>query len=154
MVWSHSPVWLLVAEISAAWVPECTGVVTTASPAWHTHGLRLPVSNPPLTSELEGGAVELIVQVKVADPFAPDASVAVTVTFEVAAVVGVPEIRPEELIDRPAGSPVAEKVSVWPEAESVPLTFRQAAVPTVPVWLPGLVTVTVLPGGVVPEPAK
>src|ERR1700722_589360 len=56
MVWSHSPVWLLVAEISAAWVPECTGVVTTVSPAWHTHGLRLPVSNPPLASELAGGA--------------------------------------------------------------------------------------------------
>ena len=112
MVWSHSPVWLLVAEISAAWVPECTGAVTTVSPAWHTHGLRLPVSNPPLTRELGGGAVELIVQVKLAEPFAPVVSVAVTVTFDVAAVVGVPEIRPEELIDRPAGSPVAEKVRV------------------------------------------
>ena len=112
MVWSHSPVWLLVAEISAAWVPECTGAVTTASPAWHTHGLRLPVSNPPLTSELGGGAVELIVQVKLAEPFAPVVSVAVTVTFDVAAVVGVPETRPEELIDRPAGRPVAEKASV------------------------------------------
>jgi hypothetical protein len=32
----------------------------------------------------------------------------VTVTLEVAAVVGVPEIRPVvELIDRPAGRPVA-----------------------------------------------
>src|SRR3984957_1846170 len=148
MVWSHSPVWLLVAEISAAWVPECTGEVTTVSPAWHTHGLRLPVSNPPLTSELGGGAVEPIVQVKLAEPFAPVESVAVTVTFDVPAAVGVPEIRPDELIDRPAGSPVAEKASVCPEAESVPLTLRLAAVPTVPVWLPGLLTVTVLPGGV------
>ena len=35
-------------------------------------------------------------------------SLAVTVTLKVPAVVGVPEIRPvEELIDRPAGSPVA-----------------------------------------------
>ena len=34
-------------------------------------------------------------------------SVAVTVTLEVPGVVGVPEISPEELIDRPAGRPVA-----------------------------------------------
>ena len=72
-------------------------------------------------------------------------SVAVTVTLEVPAVVGVPEIRPEELIDRPAGSPLAVKVSVWPDAESVAPICRLTAVPTVPVWLPGLVTVTVLP---------
>jgi len=52
--------------------------------------------------------VELIVQVKLAESFAPVVSVAVTVTFDVVAVVGVPEIRPEELIDRPAGSQVAE----------------------------------------------
>ena len=49
-----------------------------------------------------------MVQVKVADPEAPVLSVAVTVTLEVPAVVGVPVISPvEELIDRPAGSPVA-----------------------------------------------
>ena len=36
-------------------------------------------------------------------------------------------------------------MSVWPEAESVALICRLTAVPTVPVWLPGLVTVTVLP---------
>src|ERR1700727_401557 len=149
MVWSHSPFWLLVAAISPAWVPECAGEVTTVSPAWHTHGLRLPVSNPPLASELGGGAVELIVQAKLAEPVAPVVSVAVTVTFDVAAVVGVPVIRPEELIDRPAGSPLAEKVRVWPEAESVPWTCRLAAVPAVPVWLPGLLTLTVLAGGVV-----
>ena len=51
----------------------------------------------------------LTVQVNDADPCAPVVSVAVTVTLEVPAVVGVPEIRPvEELIDSPAGSPVAE----------------------------------------------
>ena len=50
----------------------------------------------------------MIVQVKVAVPFAPVLSVAVAVTLELPAVVGVPEIRPvEELIDRPAGRPVA-----------------------------------------------
>jgi hypothetical protein len=50
----------------------------------------------------------VMVQVKVADPKAPVLSVAVTVTVEVAAVVGVPVISPvEELIDRPAGRPVA-----------------------------------------------
>ena len=45
---------------------------------------------------------------KDADPVAPVVSFAVTVTLLVPAVVGVPEIRPvEELIDRPAGRPVA-----------------------------------------------
>ena len=41
-------------------------------------------------------------------PLAPVLSLAVTVTELEAAVVGVPVIRPEELIDRPAGRPVAE----------------------------------------------
>ena len=50
----------------------------------------------------------LIVQVKAAVPLAPVPSVAVTVTLEVAAVVGVPEISPVvELSTRPAGRPVA-----------------------------------------------
>ena len=50
----------------------------------------------------------LTVQVNDAVPDGPVESVAVTVTDEVPAVVGVPEIRPvEALIDRPAGSPVA-----------------------------------------------
>jgi hypothetical protein len=49
-----------------------------------------------------------IVQLNVADPDAPVPSVAVTVTVDVPAVVGVPEISPvEELMDSPAGSPVA-----------------------------------------------
>ena len=39
---------------------------------------------------------------------APVLSFAVTVTVEVPAAVGVPVIRPVELIDRPAGRPVAE----------------------------------------------
>ena len=44
----------------------------------------------------------------VVEPDAPVLSLAVTVTQDVPAAVGVPEISPvEELIDRPAGSPVA-----------------------------------------------
>ena len=67
-------------------------------------------------------------------------------TLDVAVVLGVPEIRPVvELIDRPAGRPVALYVSVWPDAESVAAICRLAALPTVPAWLPGLVTVTTLP---------
>lgn len=50
---------------------------------------------------------ELIVKVKDAEPDAPVVSVAVTVTEYVPAVVGVPEIRPLLLIDRPVGRPVA-----------------------------------------------
>jgi hypothetical protein len=49
------------------------------------------------------------VQVNDVLPAAPVPSVAVTVTEYVAAVVGVPLISPlEPLIERPAGSPVAE----------------------------------------------
>lgn len=59
-------------------------------------------------------------------------------------MAGVPEISPEvEFIDSPAGRPVAEYVSVWPDAESLALIWRLTAVPTVLVWLPGLVTVIV-----------
>src|SRR5215469_15145726 len=62
--------------------------------------LVVPQEPPPL---------ELTVQVRVAAPEAPVPSVALTVTVDVAAVVGVPEIRPvEELIDSPAGRPLAE----------------------------------------------
>ena len=50
----------------------------------------------------------LTVQVKVADPDAPVPSVAVTVTLKVPVSSASPVIRPEELIDSPAGSPVAE----------------------------------------------
>src|SRR5579863_5595123 len=70
----------------------------------------------------------LIVQVKAAVPFAPVVSVTVTVTLNglPVVVVGVPVISPvEELIARPVG--------------------RLAAVPTVPAWLAGWVTVMTLP---------
>ena len=51
---------------------------------------------------------ELTVQLNEAEPEAPVPSVAVTVTLLVPAVVGVPEMSPvEELIDSPAGRPLA-----------------------------------------------
>src|ERR1700722_19793452 len=80
--------------------------------------------------------LEPTVQVNDVDPFAPVESVAVTVTVDVPVAVGVPEIRPvEELIERPAGRPVAVYFRVWPDAESVAPICRLAAVPAVEVWL-------------------
>src|SRR5579872_7072934 len=120
------------------------------TPAVLVHGAAEPVSMPGLPSSCE--AVQppppplLIVQVNEAEPCAPVVSLAVTVTLLVAAVVGVPVISPVlALIDSPAGRPVADQVSVWPDWESVACIWRLTGVPTVPVWLPGLVTVTVLP---------
>ena len=69
-----------------------------------------PVSKPGLPiswAAVQPPPLELIVQVKLAEPEAPVVSLAVTVTEDVPAVVGVPEIRPLLLIDRPAGRPVA-----------------------------------------------
>src|SRR5215469_18469239 len=93
------------------------------TPAVEVHGAAEPVSKPGLASSW--AAVQpppgvVMVQVKLAEPVALVVSWAVTVTLKVPAAVGVPEIRPaEELIDRPAGSPVAAKARVWPDAESV-----------------------------------
>ena len=51
----------------------------------------------------------MMFQAKLAVPVAPVVSLTVTVTVLLAAVVGVPEIRPvEALIVSPAGRPVAE----------------------------------------------
>ena len=82
------------------------------TPAVAVHGAAEPVSKPGLPSSccpaVQPPPEVVIVQVKLADPEAPVVSLAVTVTLEVPAVVGVPEIRPvEELMDSPAGSPVA-----------------------------------------------
>jgi hypothetical protein len=74
-------------------------------------GAAVPVSNPGLRSncfelQLE---VELMVHVKEALPEAPVVSFALTVTDEVPTVVGVPLIRPVELLmDNPAGRRLAE----------------------------------------------
>jgi hypothetical protein len=67
--------------------------------------------------------------------------VAVTVTDEVPAVVGVPLMTPlAASMDNPAGSPVADQVNEpVPPVAVIP---RLTAVPTVLIWLPGLLTVT------------
>src|ERR1700677_1080574 len=97
----------------ASQLPACAGrpsPVTASTPAEDVHGEMDPVSKPPFVSSCCDAQLEaaLIVQVKEADPVAPVVSLAVTVTLFAAAVVGVPVISPVvELIDRPAGSPVA-----------------------------------------------
>ena len=91
----------------AAKVPECAPLDTidVAAPLV-VQPENVPVSNPPLV--IPPPPEGLIVQVKLADPLALVVSVAFTVTLYVFAVVGVPEIRPlAELMDRPAGRPVA-----------------------------------------------
>jgi hypothetical protein len=68
------------------------------------------------------------------------------VTDDVPGVVGVPVMDPvDELIDRPAGSPVADQVKVAPDWLSV-AEFGTAliAVPVTADLLPGLATVTLL----------
>ena len=70
----------------------------------HGRGLAAGVGHRHRVAGLRGSTVQL----NDAEPDAPVVSVAVTVTVEVPAVVGVPEISPvEELTDSPAGSPVA-----------------------------------------------
>src|SRR5207244_1162446 len=82
------------------------------------------------------------VKPKDAEPLAPVASAAVTVTDEVPAVVGVPETTPSGEIVRPEGSPAAVQVygAVPPEALRV---SGAMAVPAVAFWVPGFVTVIV-----------
>jgi hypothetical protein len=81
---------------SAAGVPAFSTEEAVAG--WFSAKLVVPHVPPP----------EPIVQVNDVDPEAPVESVAVTVTFDVPAAGGVPEIKPlEELIDSPAGSPEA-----------------------------------------------
>ena len=76
------------------------------------------------------------------DPLPPLASVAVTVTEEVPSLVGVPEMRPEELIDSPRGSPLALQVTAKPP-ESVADSCRATEVLRLVDWLPGFVTLIV-----------
>jgi hypothetical protein len=69
----------------------------------------LPCEPPGLVTVTVPPPVELllVVRVKVVEPVAPVVSFAVMVTLAVPAVVGVPVIRPEVLIERPACRPVA-----------------------------------------------
>ena len=70
----------------------------------------------PVTNRLPGtvGAVvsgaDAIVQLNVVLPVPPRPSLTVAVTLEVPAAVGVPVIKPDGLIDSPAGSPLAVNV--------------------------------------------
>ena len=74
----------------------------------------------------------------------PAVLVAATVTGNVPAAVGVPDTVPvPEPIVRPGGSPLADQVYV-PAGDAVSVN-GVIAVPTVPVLLPGLATVTVPP---------
>ena len=89
----------------------------------------------------------LTVQVKaVLVPLKPFESVAVAVTEEEPPVVGVPEMTPAELMDRPAGAPVNDQpVMVAVDEESVAVTVTlEMAVPAVDVWAAGAVTLTML----------
>jgi hypothetical protein len=76
----------------------------------------------------------LIVQLNVALPLAPVVSLAVTVTELEPPVVGVPEMRPlDVLIESPAGNPVAPYVNVWPDWESAVWICKLTAEPVVDV---------------------
>ena len=86
----------------------------------------------------------VIDQVKLAEPELPRLSVAVRVTLEVPATVGVPVMAPVALLSvSPVGSPVADQVRVVPEDESVALLASVVmALPAALDWAPGLVTAT------------
>ena len=90
--------------------------------------------------------VLLTVQLKVAEPWAPRESVAVSVTeYGVAdPVVGVPAMAPVEVLKvSPAGRPVSDHDEIVPPPTTVAEGVNPAmAVPEVEVWAPGLVTVT------------
>ena len=90
--------------------------------------------------------VLVIVQVNVVEPVAPDPSVAVRVTEQVQAVVGVPEIVPVEgSTARPAGRPAADHVTVAVDELSVDeFASGVMAEPERSDWLPGFVADTVL----------
>jgi hypothetical protein len=107
------------------------------------------MATPVLLDWLAMGVTETVlvmVQVKVAVPEAPEPSVALRVTDELPAVVGVPVMVPVEAsMDSPAGSPVADQVRVAPDWESVAaLSSAAMGEPDTSDWAPGLVTDTVL----------
>jgi hypothetical protein len=108
------------------------------------------VTGVPDPSDWAPGFVTEIVLVTVhandVEPENPAPSVAVTVTDDAPAVVGVPLIVPVvALIDRPAGRPVAAQVNVSPDWESV-AEFASGVTddPEADVWAPCPATDTVL----------
>jgi hypothetical protein len=79
-------------------------------------------------------AATVTVQLNVAPPLAPVVSPALTDTELEPDVVGVPEMRPlEVLIESPAGSPVAPYVNVWPDWESPAWICKLTSEPVVDV---------------------
>ena len=71
----------------------------------------------------------LIVMMSVADVEVPAELLAFTLTCDVPAAVGVPEMRPGALLkESPAGSPVALKLV----GELVAVSWKEKGVPTVP----------------------
>ena len=91
----------------------------------------------------ETATVLVVVHVSAAEPACPVLSEATIRTEAEPGVVGVPVIVPvEELIDRPAGSPVADQVMVAAVSVSVALEVSGViAEPVVLIWLPGLAIV-------------
>ena len=88
-----------------------------------------------------GGGVTFHVNVAVAVSVCE--SVAVTVTEQAQGADGVPVTAPVvELIESPAGSPVAENVTAFPPVVSCGAAMVSVliAVPVMPDWVPGLVT--------------
>src|SRR4029453_13098545 len=81
-------------------------------------------------------------QVKRTVAAAPVSSVTVSVTSLVPTVVGVPEIRPVELIVRPPGRPAAASVRPGPELVVYASVWRDAACPTPLIWAPIGATLT------------
>ena len=85
-----------------------------------------------LEIETKGAALGLLavmVMIRVADVEVPAELLAFTLTFDVPATVGVPEMRPVTLLkESPGGSPVALKLV----GELVAVIWKENAVPTVP----------------------
>src|ERR1700716_2909794 len=85
------------------------------------------------------------VHVNNADAASPVPSVAYTRTWSYPRALGVPEMAPPELIDKPAGRPLAENLSACAELESLAVIVTGLIrTPCVLRRVPGLATVTAL----------
>jgi hypothetical protein len=101
--WSPGKSQFRVQPLTAA-VPLLVTVTVAVNPPPHSFLAYETRQVPPVPSE-----PPVTVHANAADPETPVVSVAETVTLELPAAVGVPVIRPDEvLIDSPAGSPAAE----------------------------------------------
>ncbi len=102
--------------------------------------------NDDLAPGLATATVLVTVQMRDAVPEKLDPSVAFSTTAQVQGAVGVPVTDPVDvLIDRPAGSPVADHDNVAPDWVSVAeFVTVEMAVPVTDDLAPGFVTATVL----------